>query len=56
MFRMYTPKPSITVPKTPASTPIPNIRIRPLASRVVFGSVFAPLYTSTPCTSCGHAK
>ena len=56
MFRMYVPKPSITVPKTTVSAPIPNIRIRPLASSVVLGSVFAPLYTSTPCTSCGHAK
>jgi hypothetical protein len=56
MFRMYTQKPSITVQKTTVVAPIPNIRIRPLASSVVLGSVFAPLYTSTPCTSCGHAK
>ena len=36
--------------------PVPNISIKPLASTVVLGSVFAPLYSTGPCTSCGNSK
>lgn len=54
---MYTPTPAPLSVAAPAyQPPVPNIRIKPLASAVVFGSVFAPLYSSGPCTSCGNSK
>lgn len=57
MFRMYIQKPAPTPTIIPAyQPPVPNISIKPLASAVVFGSVFAPLYSTGPCTSCGNSK
>ena len=54
---MYIPKVSAPVQNTPAyNPPVPNVRVRPLASTVVLGSVFAPLYTAGPCMSCGNSK
>ena len=54
---MYIQKPAIAVPVTTAyQPPVPNVRIRPLASVVSLGSVFAPLYNAGPCMSCGNSK
>ena len=57
MFRMYVQKTAPPVENKPAYTPpVPNVRVRPLASSVVLGSVFAPIYTADPCMSCGNSK
>lgn len=50
------------IPKNPSANnptyqpPVPNIRIKPLASGVALRSVFAPIYTTGPCSSCGNSK
>ena len=55
---MYTQKPAASPPlvTTAYQPPVPNVRVRPLASAVSFGSVFAPLYNAGPCMSCGNSK
>ena len=54
---MYVQKTAPPVENKPAYTPpVPNVRVRPLASSVVLGSVFAPIYTADPCMSCGNSK
>ena len=52
MFKM-----TYNVPIKPVYTPpTPNIIAKPLASPVVFGSIFAPMIPNGPCTSCGNSK
>ena len=54
---MYNPKPTPITAITPGyQPPVPNVRIRPLASQVSLRSVFAPIYTTGPCMSCGNSK
>ena len=36
--------------------PVPNIRIKPLASSVSLASIYAPIYSNGPCSSCGNSK
>jgi hypothetical protein len=59
MFKMYiqtsTTNTNTTVQPT-YQPPVPNIRIKPLASTVSFGSIYAPIYSNGPCSSCGNSK
>ena len=59
MFKMYVQTPTIYTTTNTQPTykpPLPAIRIKPLASAVILGSVYAPIYSNGPCSSCGNSK
>lgn len=35
--------------------PAPQIKMKPLENRY-FGSIFSPMISVVPCSSCGHSK
>ena len=48
---------NFNVPIKPVYTPsAPNMQIKSLASPIVFGSIFGPMISKGPCTSCGSSK
>ena len=56
---MYIQPPSTYTSTNTQSTyqpPLQAIRIKPLASTVMLGSLYAPIYSIGPCSSCGNSK
>jgi hypothetical protein len=51
MFKMYIQTRVSPVYQPPA----PQIKIKPLANRNL-GTIFSPLVSNGPCTSCGNSK
>lgn len=51
MFKIY----NHTRVKPVSQPPTPQIKMKPLANRQL-GSIFVPLVSNGPCTSCGNSK